>query len=82
MSTFDLPTWVHNDAAKISRKPGFDAMHQRVVLAADALDAVLVVHAGCKPSLCPTVAAYRRVLRDAGYRGEARFGSIGDEGSS
>ena len=80
MITFDLPTWVRNDAVKISRKPGFVAMHQRVVLSADALDAILVVHAGCKPSLCPTVAAYRRVLRDAGYQGESRFGAIGDGG--
>lgn len=76
MSAFDLPTWIANDAQKIKNKPGLVAAHERVVLAGAALDAMLIVHAGCRPSLCPTIAAYRRVLRDHGYKSEARFGEI------
>lgn len=76
MSAFDLPTWLANDAAKIKSKPGLSAMHERVTLAAEALDRILAQHAGCKPGLCPTIDAYRRVLREHGYRGEVRWGDI------
>lgn len=78
MSSFDLPTWIANDAQKIENKPGLKAAHERMVLAGEALDALLIVHAGCRPSLCPTISAYQRVLLDHGYKGEARFGEIGE----
>ena len=76
MYQFDLPTWLENDAPKIRDKPGLVETHKRMLMAAEALNAVLVVHAGCKAWVCPTVSAYQRVLLEHGYRGEARFGEI------
>ena len=60
----DFPQWLRNDVPKIRNKPGLMAMTDRVDLAADLLEAVLVVHIGCKVNVCPTLQAAHRVLND------------------
>ena len=58
----EFPQWLRNDVPKIKGKPGMNAMTERVDLAADLLEAMLVTHLGCKVNLCPTLQAVHRTL--------------------
>ena len=60
---YEFPQWVRNDVPKYAGKPGMNATVERAELAADLLDAIIAVHAGCKTSVCPTRQAWERVLR-------------------
>ena len=60
---YEFPQWVRNDTQKYAEKPGMVAAAERANLAADVLDAVIGVHAGCRTSVCPTRQAWERVLR-------------------
>lgn len=60
---YEFPQWVRNDVPKYEKKPGLSATAERAKLAADLLDAMIAVHAGCKSSVCPTRQAWERVLR-------------------
>lgn len=59
---YEFPQWVRNDTQKYAKKPGMVAAAERANLAADVLDAVIGVHAGCRTSVCPTRQAWERVL--------------------
>lgn len=59
---YEFPEWVRNDIPKYSGKPGLVAAAERAELAADLLDAVIAVHAGCRTEVCPTRQAWERVL--------------------
>lgn len=58
----EFPQWLRNDADKIRNRPGYTAFHERTLLAADLLDAVLFGHHDCDPRLCPIMAKLHRVL--------------------
>lgn len=58
----EFPQWLRNDVPKIKSKPGLSAMTERVGLAADLIEAMLVTHLNCKVIVCPTLQAVHRVL--------------------
>lgn len=60
----EFPQWVRNDIPKYASQPGMTATVERAGLAADLLEAVIVVHLGCDVAVCPTKQAMLRVLQD------------------
>lgn len=60
-----FPDYLRNDAEKFRNAPGMLAGVERMILAADLLEAVIAMHAGCAVSVCPTKQAMHRALEDS-----------------